>query len=191
LALYLPPLEAAALLLPIVLCQDAISVYVYRREWSGWNLKLLLPGAAVGIILGWLFAAHVSDAAIRILIGGTALAFVASAWIGPAHNRLNGGSTVRGLVWGAISGFSSFASQGGALPGLRVAAAAAENGFCRYDHHLLRRRECDEGRALFHAWAIFRTEFRHLAAAAAARRLDEFHGDLAGQIRSDQILLCD
>ena len=29
LALYLPPLEAAALLLPILICQDAISVYVY------------------------------------------------------------------------------------------------------------------------------------------------------------------
>ena len=43
LALYLPPLEAAALLLPIVLCQDVISVHAYWREWSGWNLKILLP----------------------------------------------------------------------------------------------------------------------------------------------------
>jgi uncharacterized protein len=31
LALYLPPLEAAALLLPIVLCQDAVSVHAYWR----------------------------------------------------------------------------------------------------------------------------------------------------------------
>src|SRR3974390_2520272 len=69
LALYLPPLEAAALLLPIVLCQDAISVYVDRREWSGWNLKVLLPGAVAGIVLGWLFAAYVPDNAIRLLIG--------------------------------------------------------------------------------------------------------------------------
>ena len=35
LALYLPPLEAAALLLPIVICQDVISIHVYRRDWSG------------------------------------------------------------------------------------------------------------------------------------------------------------
>lgn len=33
LALYLPPLEAAALLLPILLSHDMISIYVYRREW--------------------------------------------------------------------------------------------------------------------------------------------------------------
>src|SRR6516165_6638771 len=32
LALYLPPLEAAALLLPLVLCQDAISLQVYWRR---------------------------------------------------------------------------------------------------------------------------------------------------------------
>lgn len=37
LALYLPPLEAAALLLPILLCQDVISVYVFRREWDSWK----------------------------------------------------------------------------------------------------------------------------------------------------------
>jgi len=61
LALYLPPLEAAALLMPIVLCQDAISVHAYWREWSSWNLKILLPGAVFGLVLGYLFAANVSD----------------------------------------------------------------------------------------------------------------------------------
>ena len=81
LALYLPPLEAAALLLPLLLCQDAISVRVYWREWSAWNLKVLLPGAALGVMLGWLFASHVSNDAIRILIGITALGFVSSVWI--------------------------------------------------------------------------------------------------------------
>ncbi len=59
LALYLPPLEAAALLLPVLICQDAISVRVYWREISIWNLKVLLPGAAFGMGLAWLFASHV------------------------------------------------------------------------------------------------------------------------------------
>ena len=31
LALVMPPLQAAAILLPILLCQDVISVWVYRR----------------------------------------------------------------------------------------------------------------------------------------------------------------
>ena len=116
LALYLPPLEAAALLLPIVVCQDAISVRVYWRELSVWNLKVLLPGAALGIGVAWLFASYVSDDAIRILIGFTALAFVASVWFRPGHTKPKKRTALGGLFWGAISGFTSFASQGGGPP---------------------------------------------------------------------------
>ena len=115
LALYLPPLEAAALLLPILLSQDVISVYVFRREWDAWNLKVMLPGAALGMGAGWLFAAHVSDDAIRILIGVIALAFVASVWLRTGHaSQVR--SVLSGVFWGAISGFTSFASQGGGPP---------------------------------------------------------------------------
>jgi hypothetical protein len=40
LALLLPPLQAAAILLPILVVQDVISVWAYRHEWSAWNLKV-------------------------------------------------------------------------------------------------------------------------------------------------------
>ena len=116
LALYLPPLEAAALLLPIVLCQDTISVHAYWREWSGWNLKILLPGAVLGLVLGYLFAAHVSDDTIRILIGLTALIFVATTWLGPANPKPAQSGIAAGLFWGTVAGFLSFASQGGGPP---------------------------------------------------------------------------
>jgi hypothetical protein len=119
LALYLPPLEAAALLLPILICQDAISVSVYWRQWSGWNLKVLLPGALFGVALGYAFASHVSDDAIRVLIGLTALIFVATVWLRslravPARPRQS--TALAGLFWGTAAGFLSFASQGGAPP---------------------------------------------------------------------------
>jgi uncharacterized protein len=116
LALYLPPLEAAALLLPILICQDAISVYVYWGEWSAWNLKVLLPGAALGMALGWLFASYVSDDAIRILIGVTALGFVASVLLRTAQAGPKKSTVLSGLFWGAACGFTSFASQGGGPP---------------------------------------------------------------------------
>jgi hypothetical protein len=116
LALYLPPLEAAALLLPILICQDAISVYVYWREWSARNLKVLMPGAAIGMAFGWLFASHVSDDAIRILIGVIALGFLVSAWLRKEHAAPKQSSVPGGLFWGAVSGFTSFASQGGGPP---------------------------------------------------------------------------
>jgi uncharacterized protein len=116
LALYLPPLEAAALLLPILICQDAISVCAYWRQWSVWNLKVLLPGAALGVTLGWLFASYVSDDAIRILVGVTALVFVANVWLSERQPEQKKSTTLGGLFWGTVSGFASFASQGGAPP---------------------------------------------------------------------------
>src|SRR5436305_15051464 len=69
LALVLPPLQAAAILLPILIVQDAISIYVYRNDWSAWNLKVLLIGSVVGIGVAWALAAHVSDAFVRLVVG--------------------------------------------------------------------------------------------------------------------------
>ena len=53
-ALYLPPLEAAALILPVLIVQDAISVWWYRRDFDPWNLKVMLPGALVGMAVVFL-----------------------------------------------------------------------------------------------------------------------------------------
>ena len=69
LALAVPPLQAAAILLPILLIQDVISTWFYRREWSGWNLKVLLPGAVVGVGAAWLYAAHVPNANVCDQVG--------------------------------------------------------------------------------------------------------------------------
>jgi len=35
LALVMPPLEAAAIMLPIMLVQDGFALWVYRKEWNG------------------------------------------------------------------------------------------------------------------------------------------------------------
>jgi uncharacterized protein len=68
-----------------------------------------------GVTLGWLFAAHVPDDVIRILVGITALAFIANVWM---HGRpaKHDTSVLSGLFWGTLSGFASFASQGGGPP---------------------------------------------------------------------------
>src|ERR1044071_6452233 len=81
LALIMPPLEAAALLLPILLVQDAFSVWIYRRVWDPWNLKVMLPGCVVGVALAWLFAAYVSEAAVRLMVGLIAIGFIVYALI--------------------------------------------------------------------------------------------------------------
>ncbi len=116
LALYLPPLEAAALLLPILIVQDAISVWVYRRDWSAWNLKVLLPGALIGMGVAWLFAAQVSDTVIRLAVGSIGATFVLHTFLkrGPVEPQKK--TAASGVFWGGISGFTSFLVQGGAPP---------------------------------------------------------------------------
>ena len=56
-SLFVPPLQAAAIILPTVLAQDVLTVWTYRRDWSAWNLKIMLPSMAVGIAVAALFAA--------------------------------------------------------------------------------------------------------------------------------------
>ncbi len=89
LALVVPPLEGAAILLPILICQDAISVWTYHRAWSAWNLKVLLPGSVLGVGAGWLFARYFSNAAIELTVGSIALVFVALYVAGRAAARLS------------------------------------------------------------------------------------------------------
>ena len=53
LALVMPPLEAAAILLPIMMAQDAAALWVYRKDWSPRILLIVMPGALIGIGLAW------------------------------------------------------------------------------------------------------------------------------------------
>lgn len=112
-ALVLPPFEAAALLLPILIVQDVISLWVYRGDWSRENLKLMLPGAIVGIGIAWFLATLLSEATVRLIVGAIGLSFVLNAWFGhkPEQASTHG---PRGIFWGALSGFTSaFANAGG------------------------------------------------------------------------------
>ena len=116
LALYLPPLEAAAIVLPLLITQDMISVWNYRKDWSVWNFKVLLAGAVIGIGVAWLVAAHVSDNAVRITVGLIGIVFVANAWWGKKPATLKPPTAAKGVFWGALSGFTSTMSQAGGPP---------------------------------------------------------------------------
>lgn len=116
LALYLPPLEAAALLLPVLITQDLISIYVYRRDWDAKNLKIMLPGAVIGMAIGWLTASHVSDNTVRVIVGLVGVAFVANVWLRRASIEPRTMSSASGVFWGGVSGFTSFMTQGGSPP---------------------------------------------------------------------------
>lgn len=117
-ALAMPPLEAAAVMLPIMIVQDVNAVWVYRKEWNGRLLAYLIPGAVLGVALaGWL-AAYVSDAAVRVFIGAFTIAFVFYYWFGARFivPRARTPGVAGGLFWGALSGFTSTICQAGGPP---------------------------------------------------------------------------
>src|SRR5690348_17400109 len=70
------PVRAAAIVLPILIVQDWVSVWAFRRDFSLRDLVILIPSAMVGVGLGWLFAARVSDDAVRLVLGITSIGFV-------------------------------------------------------------------------------------------------------------------
>src|SRR3954467_13361870 len=115
LALTMPPLQALAILLPILMMQDAISVWWYRREWDGWNVKVMLPGALIGVGLAWALASVVPDQVVRLLIGVIGVAFVLNVWFGkmPPPRRPSAWS---GGFWGAGAGFTSATAPAGLPP---------------------------------------------------------------------------
>jgi uncharacterized membrane protein YfcA len=115
-ALYLPPLEAAALILPVLIVQDVISVWWYRRDFDPWNLKVLLPGALVGMTLGWIFAAYVNDDALRISVGVIGISFVIYSVFTHIPTEGHRKTALSGAFWGGVSGFTSFLSQAGGPP---------------------------------------------------------------------------
>jgi uncharacterized protein len=113
-SLFVPPLQAAAIILPTVLAQDALTMWSYRRDWSPWNLKIMIPSMAGGIALAGLFAASLTAAHIRLAIGLIAGVFVVRHWLGGRFERLSSRPGVlTGIVWGAVGGFTTMLANAG------------------------------------------------------------------------------
>jgi uncharacterized protein len=120
LALVVPPVQAAAILLPIMLLQDVFSLFAYRRHWDARNLKIMLPGAVVGVGAAGLLAASMPEALVRLAVGVIALVFVlkaaAAALIGGRTRPAAPPGVASGAFWGALSGFTSTLSHAGSPP---------------------------------------------------------------------------
>lgn len=117
LSLFMSPVKAVVMLLPIYIISDMVGLWLYRKNFSAVNLKILVPAGVVGVLVGWLTASLVSDTAVKMMIGLMGVGFVLNAW-----RKRNTTQTPRpaswhkGLLWGGLSGFSSFISHAGGPP---------------------------------------------------------------------------
>lgn len=118
-ALVMPPVQAAAILLPILVLADMVSLWTWRGVFDMRVLSSMLPGAMIGIAIGWLTAAVVTAGMVRLIVGTVALVFVAR-W---AYQQFRHGSghvatpnRAAALGWGTVSGFTSFVAHVGGPP---------------------------------------------------------------------------
>ena len=68
-ALVISPVQAAGIMLPILIIMDWVGVWTYRKHWDRTLLLLTLPGAVLGIVAGGLLAGYVDDQVVRIVVG--------------------------------------------------------------------------------------------------------------------------
>lgn len=119
-ALAVSPVQAAAILLPILIAQDVVSVWAFRRTWDAHILKVMLPSATVGIFIGWLLAARVSSDAVLLSVGVISMLFGAQRlWLHFGGRQVTAPSRSPdwvGVLFGTISGFTSQIAHAGAPP---------------------------------------------------------------------------
>jgi uncharacterized membrane protein YfcA len=125
-SLVISPIQAAGIILPLLIPMDIMSIWAYRKRFDRNIIILLLPAATIGITIGALTARWVNDDIVRLIVGVIAIVFVvyrwAGAWLAKGSASTEGGmrrnpphKTI-GFFLGACSGFTSFLAHAGSPP---------------------------------------------------------------------------
>lgn len=116
-SLVMSPVKAAAILLPVYIAADVGALIAYRRSFDISILRTVLPGALVGVGLGWATAHVVPVWGVTLVLGLIGLSFSLNTLIRPDLSSLpRRASYGRGSIWGAVAGYTSFVSHAGAPP---------------------------------------------------------------------------
>ncbi|QRM56627.1 sulfite exporter TauE/SafE family protein [Sinorhizobium sp. BG8] len=122
LAMAIPPAQAAAILLPILIVMDMVSLWIWRSSNNRRLIEIMLPGALIGIFVGWATSAYVPRDALRFIIGVITILFAVryfyTRWqarfgilVAPKPHRL-----VPAVLLSTLSGYGSFVAHAGGAP---------------------------------------------------------------------------
>lgn len=115
-ALVISPVQAAAILLPVLCLMDIMNIWHYRHSWDKTNIKILLPAGLIGVLIGTFTFRYLSDGYIRIIIGLIAIIFTFNFFRKKSQNEVVKPDPVRGSFWGLLAGFVSFGVHAGGPP---------------------------------------------------------------------------
>lgn len=118
-ALVISPVQAAAILLPILCVMDLVALWKFRGKWLWPELQVLLPASLIGILVGTLLFEYMSVAVVRLIVGSVAITFTLHFWI---HSVRSYGATLAnyplsyGWAAASVAGFTSFVAHSGGPP---------------------------------------------------------------------------
>jgi hypothetical protein len=118
-ALVVSPLQAAAVLLPILCLMDLVGLWAYRGRWLWPELRILVPASMIGIGVGALLFGFMSAATVRIIVGAVAIVFTLHYVYSTRHkpnSALPYFPPSVGVAAAAAGGFTSFIAHAGGPP---------------------------------------------------------------------------
>jgi uncharacterized protein len=115
-ALALPVPQAAAIMLPLLLVMDGFGVKALFRQRDPALIRLLLPAALLGTVVGTLSFGLLSTKAVAGIVGALTLAFLAQRFLFPPRADSRPPPRWLGFGLGLASGFTSFVAHAGGPP---------------------------------------------------------------------------
>ncbi len=116
-ALAVPPVQAAAIMLPLLCFMDIFGLRAYWGVWDARNLAIMIPASAFGIVLGALTFRYFDETHLRLTIGTIAILFSAHYWFaGGAAGHPRRPRFLAGGAWSAVAGFTSTVAHAGGPP---------------------------------------------------------------------------
>lgn len=117
LALFLPPLVAAAILLPLLSAIDVVVVWKYWSKIRGDLVRLCLPGGILGVLIASFTIGAFDPAWVKLTVAVIALWFSGLYYFGGRLPSLRTETGVKSaMFFGTVSGFASFFAHSGGPP---------------------------------------------------------------------------
>jgi uncharacterized membrane protein YfcA len=114
-ALVISPVQAAAIMLPVLCVMDLAGIKAYIGRWDRRIMRIIIPAGLIGCAIGTATFQLLNDNVIRILLGAIALGFLAYNFK-PRTVALAPPSDRQGWFWATLSGLTSFVAHSGGPP---------------------------------------------------------------------------
>ena len=109
------PIQAAGILLPLLIIMDFSAIYLYWKKWLNNIVKIIIPASIIGILFGTFTFQYTNENQIRIVVGAISIIFVLVSFI-QRNNLLLKPTNLKGYFWSSIAGYTSFLIHAGNPP---------------------------------------------------------------------------